>query len=92
MMKSFFLYILRSQIKETYYTGFSQIPEQRHYYHNCDSKGYTKRYRPWELAYAKRFASKQEAVEAERKVKSWKSKKMVRLLIKGKIDIEDYLP
>lgn len=28
---------------------------------------------------------------AERKVKSWKSKKMTRLLIEGVIKIEDYL-
>jgi len=43
------------------------------------------------LAYRHEFQTKEKALAAERKVKSWKSKKMIRLLIEGKIAIEDYL-
>ena len=87
-----FLYILRSEVKETYYVGESNNPENRLFFHNnSDKKKYTLRYRPWVLAYTHGFETKEEALAAEAKVKSWKSKKMIRLLVEGEIDIEDYL-
>ena len=89
MPMPYFLYILQSTLKETYYIGSSENPNRRTYFHNNDSKGYTLRYRPWKLAYTKGFPTKEEAMAAEKKVKSWKSKKMIRLLIKGKINLDD---
>ena len=87
-----FLYILESEVKATYYTGISSDPEQRLFFHNhADRKKYTLRYSPWKLAYAHGFKTKEQALAAEAKVKRWKSKKMVRLLIEGEIDIADYL-
>lgn len=85
------LYIVQSQIKETFYIGSSDDPERRLSYHNSESKGYTQRYRPWTIVYTHPFDTKHEAQKAERSVKNWKSKKMIRLLIEGKIDINDYL-
>ncbi|HEX6981957.1 MAG TPA: GIY-YIG nuclease family protein [Balneolaceae bacterium] len=87
----YFLYILKSEVKETYYMGSSDDPSRRTYFHNNDSKGYTLRYRPWKLVFTKGFPNKDEALAAEKKVKSWKSKKMIRLLIEEKIDLDDYL-
>jgi putative endonuclease len=87
-----FLYLLKSEVKETYYTGISKDPEQRLFFHNnSDRKKHTLRYRPWKLVYTHKFTTKEEALAAETKVKSWKSKKMIRLLIEGEIDIKDYL-
>ena len=84
---TFYLYILQSEIKESYYTGMSNNPEGRCYFHNTDDRNnYTKRYRPWKIAYKHAFDKKERALAAERKVKSWKSKKMIRLLVKGEID------
>lgn len=88
---NYFLYILRSEKRETYYTGSSDDPVNRCFFHNNQSKGYTIRDRPWKLVYRHGFETKQAALAAERKVKSWKSKKMIRLLVEGEIDIEDYL-
>lgn len=87
----YYLYILKSEIEETYYIGFSDHPERRCYFHNNDSKGYTVRFRPWKLVYREAFTNEKRALEAERKGKSWKSKKMVRYLVEGVIDIHDYL-
>ncbi|MDZ7719451.1 MAG: GIY-YIG nuclease family protein [Balneolaceae bacterium] len=87
----YFLYILQSEIKETYYIGSSDNPQRRLPYHNAESKGYTQRYRPWKLVYTHPFDTKQKALKAEQIVKKWKSKKMIRLLIDGKISIHDYL-
>lgn len=88
---NYFLYLLQSEIKETYYIGSSDTPERRHYFHNHDSKGYTLLFRPRNLVFIQEFDSREEALAAERKVKSWKSKKMIRLLSEGKIAIGDYL-
>jgi putative endonuclease len=88
---SYSLYILKSTVKDTYYIGSSDDPKRRLPYHNAESKGYTQRYRPWTLAYTHPFDTKQQALQAEQVVKKWKSKKMIRLLIEGKIDIRDYL-
>ena len=86
------LYILRSEIKETYYTGISNNPERRLFFHNnSDTQKHTKKYRPWELVYTHESESREEELAAEAKVKSWKSKKIIRLLIDGEIEIGDYL-
>ncbi|MCW9705769.1 GIY-YIG nuclease family protein [Fodinibius salsisoli] len=86
-----FLYILRSEVKETYYIGVSDDPERRLAYHNGESKGYTRRHRPWKIVYSQPFTTEEQALAAEEKVKSWKSKKMIRLLVEGKVDMRDYL-
>ena len=80
---TYFLYILRSTQKEAYYTGSSDDPERRRGYHNQESKGYTQRHRPWKLVYSHGFETRKEALAAEAKVKSWKSRKMIRLLVEG---------
>jgi putative endonuclease len=90
-MERYYLYILKSIASQTYYTGSSDDPLRRLEYHNHHSKGYTKRYRPWELKFTHLFDSKELAQKAERIIKAWKSKKMIELLINGKISIIDFL-
>ncbi|MFO7798566.1 MAG: GIY-YIG nuclease family protein [Rhodohalobacter sp.] len=88
----YFLYILRSEVKETYYVGLSNDPHRRLHFHNTDDrKAHTSRYRPWKIVYSHVFNTKEEAMVAEQKVKDWKSKKMIRFLVEGVINIEDYL-
>ncbi|MDZ7757075.1 GIY-YIG nuclease family protein [Rhodohalobacter sp.] len=75
----YFLYILRSEIKETYYVGMSNNPDRRLHFHNTDDrKAHTSRFRPWKIVYTQAFGTKEEAFAAEQKVKSWKSKKTLR--------------
>ena len=81
------LYILRSKVSDKYYTGISQNPSVRLKYHNTKEKGFTSRYRPWENVYTKEIENKAEAMDAEKKVKKWKSKKMIEKLIRGEIEI-----
>jgi putative endonuclease len=84
-----YLYILQSEVKETYYTGISDSTDRRTFFHNVDRKGYTNRYRPWKLVFTKSFDSRQQALAAEQTIKKWKSKKMIRLLVNGKIHLND---
>ena len=90
-MEATYLYILKSIPNQSYYVGISDDPNRRLEYHNHHSKGYTKRYRPWELKYTHLFDSKDSAQRIERVIKSWKSKKMITLLIDGKISVTYYI-
>ena len=80
---SSYLYILTSQTANKYYVGYSDDPELRVHYHNTLEKGFTARYRPWELVFTREFSSRLAAQRAERKVKSWKSRVMIEKLIRG---------
>ncbi len=83
----YYLYILKSTIVDKYYTGISKNPQKRLKYHNTIEKGFTSRYRPWEIVFTKKFKTKAEAISAEKKVKGWKSKIMIEKLIAGEIEI-----
>ena len=82
---SYYLYILCYHLKETYYNGCSASPERRGYYNNSDVKGFTLHFLPWFIVCAKDFVTKDEALAIERKVSSWKGKKMIKLLVEEKI-------
>ena len=79
------IYILHSASLDRYYTGVSDDPDRRLIYHNTRERGYTSRGRPWEKAWSQRFATREEALAAERKVKGWKSRAVIEKLIRGDI-------
>jgi putative endonuclease len=83
----YFLYILKSKSYDKYYVGSSQNPMLRLSYHNSIEKGFTSRYRPWEIVFEQEFESKEKALSAERKIKKWKSKVMIERVIKKEIII-----
>ena len=83
----YYLYILKSKSADRFYTGISQNPRKRLEYHNTIEKGFTSRYRPWEIVLIKEYNSKKEALTAEKKIKSWKSRKMIEKMINGKIEL-----
>ncbi|MDP3684189.1 MAG: GIY-YIG nuclease family protein, partial [Ignavibacteria bacterium] len=62
-------------------------PELRLSYHNTFEKGFTSRYRPWEIAFTKEYESKEVAHQMELKIKNWKSKKMIERVISGEIQV-----
>ncbi|MBK7378663.1 MAG: GIY-YIG nuclease family protein [Ignavibacteriales bacterium] len=43
------------------------------------------RYRPWKIVFTKMCPSKKEALAAEKKIKSWKSSKMISKVACGEI-------
>ncbi len=81
----YFLYILKSKSIDKFYVGISQNPERRLEYHNSFEKGFTSRYRPWEIVFTLMFPSKEDAAKMEKKIKSWKSSKMIKRVIEGDI-------
>ncbi len=82
-----FVYILKSESADKYYIGCSSNPTRRLEFHNSKEKGFTSRYRPWELIFEKEYPSKEEALKVEKKIKSWKSRKMTERVINREIQI-----
>jgi len=83
----YFLYILKSETADKYYTGISQNPVKRLEYHNTFEKGFTSRYRPWKIVFIKEYFSKEEAMMIEKRIKGWKNKSMIQKIINYEIDI-----
>ncbi|OGU77207.1 MAG: excinuclease ABC subunit C [Ignavibacteria bacterium RBG_16_34_14] len=69
-----YLYILKSETADKYYIGISKHSLKRLEYHNTVEKGFTSRYRPWKIVFSKEYASKEEAMMIQRKIKGWKNK------------------
>ena len=81
----YWVYILYSESADKFYVGSSSNPDGRLIAHNHPSnKGWTKRYQPWKLVFTQAFESKTDAETNEKKIKLYKSKKMIRQIIKPK--------
>ena len=79
---NFTVYILFSESKNRYYSGYTSDIEERLKRHNQKSKGFTGNVNDWQLVYIEKYTSKEEAVQRELKIKSWKSKIKIQELIK----------
>jgi putative endonuclease len=67
----FIVYILHSSKYDKTYVGYTGNLEQRLKHHNeLGNKGWTIKYRPWELVYKEEFEEKSEAMKRERWFKS----------------------
>jgi putative endonuclease len=67
----FVVYILYSKKFDKTYVGFTNSIIQRFYSHNFHAtKGYTIKYRPWEVVYVEFFDNKSEAIKRETWLKS----------------------
>ena len=75
----FTVYVLYSKDFDKIYIGYTSNLEQRLLSHNTLSKkGWTVRFRPWQLAYKEIFDSKQEAMKREKQLKSQKGREWIR--------------
>jgi putative endonuclease len=80
----YYVYILYSQSKDKYYTGYSANPEERVVEHNLGATPSTRPGRPWILAYTEEFDDKSTAIKREREMKGMKSRKYIKTLIESK--------
>ena len=78
----FQVYILRSDYLDKYYIGFtSGTVEARLLKHLSKHKGFTAKANDWHVVHAETFAAKQEAMQREKQLKSWKNKDRIKQLI-----------
>ena len=80
----FHVYILFSESLDRYYIGFTENLTGRLDRHLRSKKGFTSKAKDWKLLYSEDFKLKREAIERERQIKKWKSRKMIESLISNR--------
>lgn len=72
------VYALYSPSHQKIYIGYTSNLEQRLLSHNSlGKKGWTIKFRPWELAYTDEFDTKKEAMRREKQLKSAKGREFI---------------
>ena len=75
-------YILYSAILDKYYIGHTtDLIEDRLRRHLSNHSGFTANAKDWEVVFVKEFEEKKDAFAYERKIKGWKSRKMIEGLV-----------
>jgi len=69
----FFIYILESEIDNSFYIGQIANIEERLIRHNKGYNRSTRLKRPWKLIFHEECKSRSEAMKLEKKLKSWKN-------------------
>jgi putative endonuclease len=78
----FYVYVLYSIEYDKIYIGFTANPEARLKHHNHpQNRGWTSRYRPWDMKYREEFCTKQEAMSREKQLKSAKGRQFIKSII-----------
>jgi len=80
----YFVYIIQSEVDESYYIGSSENVKSRIWEHNFGRTGYTKNKRPWVLKYERSFVTKTEALVEEKRLKRCKSRDYLKKIIMGR--------
>lgn len=81
----FYIYILKSQINDSYYIGSCKNVPTRFKQHNQSLVSSTKRYVPWGLMYTEEYDRLKQARNRERQIKSWKKRSAIEKLMANKI-------
>ena len=75
----FTVYVLYSKTYDKIYIGYTSNITQRLSSHNqLATKGWTIKYRPWELVYTEIFETKTEALAREKQLKTGKGREFIR--------------
>jgi putative endonuclease len=82
----FKVYVLYSEKYNKIYVGMTSNLEERFKSHNeLGKKGWTLKFRPWEILYTEEFADKSAALKREKQLNSGHGRNFIRSLVaKGK--------
>jgi putative endonuclease len=75
------VYILYSQSKDRYYTGYTTNPDERLLEHNNGATPSTRPGIPWIMVYKEECEDKTAAIRIENTIKKMKSRKYIERLI-----------
>ena len=78
---SFIVYIIYSAKLNRYYTGYTTDIGKRIIEHNSGKSVFTSKATDWVLKWKKHFASRESAMQEERRIKAKKSRKYIEYLI-----------
>ena len=80
--KMYFLYILQSEKNSRYYIGSTSNLDRRLLEHNSGKTKSIKHHRPFKIVFSKEFDSALEAMQLERKLKKFKSKRIIERVVR----------
>ena len=84
----FTAYVLYSKTFNKIYIGYTSDIDQRLNSHNIYSKkGWTVKFRPWELLYFEEFETKSEAMKREKELKTAKGREFIWKMVKEKFSM-----
>ena len=87
----YFCYILYSKSLDQFYIGHTgEELKERLRRHLSNHKGFTAKAKDWFVVYFESFENKSSAYRRELQIKSWKSKKKIRQLIRNCIEHPDF--
>jgi len=82
----YFVYLIQSDIDNSFYVGYSQNPNKRLLVHNNGESTYTRRKMQWKLVYTEEYNSKSEALKREKFLKAQRNTEFYKKLIKESLD------
>ena len=82
----YFVYLIQSDIDNSFYVGYSQDPNKRLLAHNNGESTYTRRKMPWKLVYIEEYNSKSEALKREKFLKAQRNTEFYKKLINESLD------
>lgn len=83
-MEEFVVYILFSEKFNKNYTGYTSNLIERFKSHNVlETKGYTLKFRPWEVIHVEFFNSKSEAIKREKYLKTGVGREFIKKIIEN---------
>ena len=81
-VEAYFVYVLQNR-EGRLYIGQTWNIEKRLTEHNVRGKGYTSKFRPWQLVYTERFVFREEALQKERYLKTAVGREWLKKNLKG---------
>ena len=83
MLHKFVTYVLYSAIHNKMYIGYtSDLIDRFHSHNEFATKGYTIKFRPWQVIHVEFFDTKQAALRREKELKSSRGRAYIRTKIK----------
>jgi len=78
----YYVYIIQSDLEQSYYIGHTQNIEDRIKRHNQGRSKYTAGKGSWKLVYQESHNSRSEAMKREKEIKKKKSKRWLQALVR----------
>ena len=85
----FYVYIIQSQLDNTFYKGFTMQPNLRLLQHNNKESTYTSRKTPWQLIHLELFDDKTSALKREKRLKKYSHQQIAELIRGGKNKLQE---
>lgn len=86
----YYVYIIQSELDNSYYKGFSTQPILRLQQHNNKESTYTAGKTPWKLIHLEIFDDKTAALRREKVLKKYSHQQIAQLIISSKNELERY--